>query len=257
MGSGASATTPADRARLRIHQETQAGILDKRTRLRTVSVSSSAQFSSKRVPLIAVVVDGARAYDGRVVELLEQGALVDFGCQRQGFLPAAAVRGAIEVGAAVTVYPQRKQLVAGRVTLALAPGERSWTVPAADGVTALNGTVEAVGPAGAYIDLGCERVGLLPAEELADQVGLPVGSAVTVCITSELEPSWVCLSRCRAAQVGYALSLRLPQKDSNCGVRRSRPELQVFKAWSEPQTSPEENKSFEASLLDGVHSDPS
>ena len=50
---------------------------------------------------MSIVVDGTRAYEGRVVDLLESGVLVDFGCERQGFLPAA--RGCTRAVGAVAV----------------------------------------------------------------------------------------------------------------------------------------------------------
>ncbi|CAK0800344.1 unnamed protein product [Prorocentrum cordatum] len=119
----------------------------------------------------AIVCDGQTPYAGIVTSTSWHGVFVDVGCECHAILPipnaspeARSRLEALKVGDAVTVYVVQKRKENWKVTLSLDPCEeplRSCEVLCADGQTAYPGTVTAQTDLGAWVDIGCERPGLV------------------------------------------------------------------------------------------------
>jgi len=149
----------------------------------------------------AILCDGQTSYEGMVIHSSWYGVFVDIGAETNGRLaappegPSADTQLAdLRPGDRVTVYVIEKHADSGKVTLSLDRRDTPlihWKDIVVDGQTAYDGFVRSTSSRGAYVDIGCDRAGLLPripyelgeadaSEGLAaeDLTQLPVGTAV-------------------------------------------------------------------------------
>lgn len=156
----------------------------------------------RRRPLSTIVADEWTPFEGTVTRLLDSGsAVVDFGSERPGIVPKRGHFGAeaadlegLRPGAQTTVYVSNWTAGREKVILSLrrrhAPRSQLSAV-VADGHRLYDGIVHSTAEFGAFVDIGAELLGLVPASEMSMAGVRPeVGDRIPVCVTSKSLDTW-------------------------------------------------------------------
>lgn len=147
-----------------------------------------------------LIADGRTPYSG-LVETVDPavGAFIDIGCDTKAVLPLR-VHAAAEVDEAVTALQPGDEVVVyvsvysqhtGKVCVTLKPRSvplLEWKDVIADGQTRYDGAVVGKTEYGAFVDIGCPYIALLPVRDAADSTTwekIEVGRPLSVYVTTK------------------------------------------------------------------------
>eukprot|EP00931_Biecheleriopsis_adriatica_P088787 TRINITY_DN63022_c0_g1_i1.p1 TRINITY_DN63022_c0_g1~~TRINITY_DN63022_c0_g1_i1.p1 ORF type:complete len:526 (-),score=88.80 TRINITY_DN63022_c0_g1_i1:11-1588(-) len=158
-------------------------------------IVSTVRRHAPRERMSAVAADGVTSYEGIVTKRTSWGTFLDIGCEAPGLLlagkeqstkdatgpggtallcPRANVEEVLPTGSTASVYVWHKSIPSGRIYVGLDPRPhpaiRIDELPV-DGVTELTGTVTKVSDKGAFVDVGCELLGLISRKEMDVEEG--------------------------------------------------------------------------------------